>query len=284
MTPDPASSQRLAQARTLLFVPGNRPERFERAAASGADAVVIDLEDAVAPADKPAARAAIAEAAPRLQALGVPVVLRLNAAGSADGGLDEAWLQRTAWRPAALMCPKAEGAQALARLHQALGLPLLPLIESAAGHAALDAVAAAPGVLRLVLGHLDFMADTGLQCSDDEVELAPLRFAIAMATRRAQLPPAVDGVTVQIGDAARLAADTRRALRFGFGGKLCIHPNQVAGVHQAMRPGDAELQQARRVLAAAAASGGGAVQLDGRMVDRPVILQAQRVLARARGD
>lgn len=283
MTDPSDRTARLAQARTLLFVPGNRPDRFERAAASGADAIVLDLEDAVAPADKPAARAAIATAWPRLQALAVPVVLRLNAIGSDEGRHDEAWLQGSGGRPTALMIPKAEDAAALSRLHAAFGLPLLPLIESAAGHAALDAVAAAPGVLRLVLGHLDFMADTGLQCSDDEVELAPLRFAIALATRRAQLSPAIDGVTVQIGDAECLAADTRRALRFGFGGKLCIHPGQVAGVHAALQPGEAELAQARRVLAAAEAAGGGAVQLDGRMVDRPVILQAQRVLARGGG-
>lgn len=280
MTEPSDLTARLAQARTLLFVPGNRPDRFERAAASGADAIVVDLEDAVAPADKPAARAAVAAAWPKLQALAVPVVLRLNAVGSDEGRHDEAWLQASSGRPTALMVPKAEDAAALARLHRAFGLPLLPLIESAAGHAALDAVAAAQGVLRLVLGHLDFMADTGLQCSDDEVELAPLRFAIAMATRRAQRHPALDGVTVQIGDADRLAADTRRALRFGFGGKLCIHPGQVAGVHAALQPSEAELAQARRVLAAAEAAGGGAVQLDGRMVDRPVILQAQRVLAR----
>ena len=102
-----------------------------------------------------------------------------------------------------------------------------------------------------------------------------------MATRLNLLAPAVDGVTVQIGDHERLRDDTRRALRFGFGGKLCIHPSQVAGVHEAMAPTEQELTWARRVLAADAAAGGAAVQVEGRMVDLPVVLQARRTLARA---
>ena len=136
-------------------------------------------------------------------------------------------------------------------------------------------------MLRLVVGHIDFMADTGLQCSDDERELIPLRFAVAMATRLGALAPAVDGVTVGIDDDERLREDTRRALRFGFGAKLCIHPRQVAIVHEAMMPSAAELRWAERVIAADAAARGAAVQLDGRMVDLPVVLQARRTLARA---
>ena len=111
----------------------------------------------------------------------------------------------------------------------------------------------------------------------------PLRFAVAMATRLHRLAPAVDGVTVRIDDDERLRQDTQRALRFGFGGKLCIHPRQVAVVHDALAPSETEIDWARRVIAADAASGGAAVQLDGRMVDLPVVLQARRTLARACG-
>jgi len=267
----------LADARTLLFVPGNRPERFGKALASGADAVVLDLEDSVPPAARPAAREAIAA----VQAGAVPLVVRINALDSADGQQDLQWL---ASRPpaVALMVPKAESAAALAALHQRLPLsPLLPLIETAAGYLNLGPIAAAPGVLRLVLGHIDFVADTAFQCSPDERELAPLRFAIAMHTRANRLAPGVDGVSTALDDEALVRADTGRALAFGFGAKLCIHPKQVAPIHAALAPSEAALEWARRVLAADAASAGAAVQLDGRMIDAPVVLQAQRVLARA---
>lgn len=180
------------------------------------------------------------------------------------------------------MVPKAESVPALERVHHALqGVATLPLIESAAGYAALPGLGAAAGVLRLVVGHIDFMADTGLQCDDNETELAPLRFAVTIATRVNRLAPAVDGVTVRIGDDACLRADVVRALRFGFAGKLCIHPSQVATVHAAWMPTEQELEWARKVLAADAASAGAAVQLDGRMVDLPVVLQARRTVARA---
>ncbi len=276
-----SSNDALAQARSLLFVPGNRPERFLKAAQSGADAVVLDLEDAVPLAHKDAARDAIRQQWTPLLALQVPLVVRINAADSAAWQADLAALTGLT-QLAGVMVPKAESADALRHVHQCLpGVALLPLVESAAGHDALAPIAAAPGVLRLVLGHIDFMADTGIQCSDDERELAPLRFAIAMATRQQRLAPAIDGVTVAIDDAERLREDTRRALRFGFGAKLCIHPRQVAGVHEAMAPSAAELDWARRVIAADAAAAGAAVQLDGRMVDAPVVLQARRTMARA---
>ena len=286
-SPTPApTQQRLADARSLLFVPGDRPERFAKALASGADAVIIDLEDAVAPAAKAAARAAITAQWPALSAgaEGVPpLLLRINAGPAADVEADLA-LAHTLPGLAALMVPKAESGSALAALHQRFGgaLALLPLIETAAGLDHLAEMAAAPGVLRLAVGHIDFMADTGIRCSDDEVELLPLRFAVAMATRRHNLAAAIDGVTVQIADGARLLADTQRAARLGFGGKLCIHPSQPAGVHAAFAPTPEEAAWAERVVAASAAAGGAAVQLDGRMVDAPVLVQAQRVLARAR--
>jgi citrate lyase subunit beta/citryl-CoA lyase len=272
----------LACARTLLFVPGNRPERFEKAIASGADAVVLDLEDAVPPAERAAARAAIAAAWAAVSASAVPIVLRVSMPGSEAGAHDLAWLagQPT---PAGVMVAKAESADALAAVRQAApGAALLPLIESAAGYAALPQIAAAPGVQRLVVGHIDFMADIGMHCSDDQRELDPLRFAVAMHTRLQRLEPAVDGVTAAIGDDARLRADTRRALNFGFGGKLCIHPRQVAVVHDALAPSAEELAWARRVIAADAAAAGAAVQLDGKMVDLPVVLQARRAIARLR--
>lgn len=283
MASDTDLNTRLARARTLLFVPGNRPERFVKAMASGADAVVVDLEDAVPGADKAMARAACAEHLPTLAGTAVPVVLRLNALESEAGRDDRRWLSRIPPSFAfGLMLAKAESAAQAAGLHQEHPRrPLLPLIESAAGFLHLGEIAAAPGVLRLVVGHIDFMADTGLRCSDDERELDTLRFHVAMHTRVHRLAPAVDGVTVALEDDARIEHDTRRALNFGFGGKLCIHPRQVAPVHRAMTPDEAELAWARRILAADQAAGGAAVQVDGKMVDLPVVLQARALLARA---
>lgn len=272
----------LGQARSLLFVPGNRPERFSKAMASGADAVVLDLEDSVPLTAKAMARAAIAAAWSGLKASGRPVVIRINAPDGAEGVEDLVWLSELG-APDGLMVPKAESPDSLVRvLASAPDAALLPIIETAAGHAGVRGIAAATGVVRLAVGHIDFMADTGIQCGHDESELAPLRFAVAMATRLHGLAAAVDGVTVDIHDEDRLRTDTQRSLRFGFGGKLCIHPGQIAVVHAAMAPSADEEAWARRVIEADAAAGGAAVQLDGRMVDAPVVLQARRMLARLR--
>jgi citrate lyase subunit beta / citryl-CoA lyase len=272
---------RLAEARSFLFVPGNRPERFEKAARSGADAVILDLEDAVPATDKAGARQAVIACWADLLALQVPLVVRVNAEGSDAWPEDLAALGKLPGL-AAMMVPKAESPEMLGKLAGSLeGVALLPLVESVAGFHAVRALAAAPGVLRLAVGHIDFMADAGFACDERESELVPLRFAVAMATREAGLAPAIDGVTVQTTDEQRLREDTLRARRFGFGAKLCIHPRQVAVVHEALAPTDQEMEWASRVVAADEAAGGAAVQLDGRMVDLPVVLQARQTLARA---
>lgn len=267
-------------ARSYLFVPGDRPARFAKALATGADAVVLDLEDAVAEAAKPAARAEIAAwvdgATPEDRAR---IVVRTNAAGTPWFD-DDLRLVRTL-PIAAVMLPKAEDAALLAELHGELpGLALLALVESAVGVENAAAIAAAPGVERLVFGTLDFALDLGL---DLEADLAPLVFAagrLVLASRAAGRAAPVAGVTPQLGDAARLQADTTWALRHGFGAKLCIHPEQVAPLHAALAPSADALAWARRVVEADAASPG-AARVDGRMVDRPVVLQALRTLARA---
>lgn len=261
--------------RSLLFVPGHRPERFDKAAASGADAVVLDLEDAVAAADKSRAREAVR--AWLLEARGGPLkIVRINARGTPWFTEDVAALRDVGLQ--GLMLAKCEQASDLADLP---GDGLWPLIESARGLAHAGAIAQAPRVQRLVFGSLDFQLDLGLESDAEETELAPYRAQLVLASRLAGLSSPVDGVSTALNDDERLAADTRRALRQGFGAKLCIHPRQIAGVHAALHPGEAALAQARRVLDAAAAAGGAAVALDGAMVDRPVILRAQALLARA---
>ena len=274
---------RLGQARSFLFVPGNRPDRFKKAIHSGADVVILDLEDGVAPTDKISARASIEREWLHLQSFDTPVVVRVNSPSSEYGEDDLAWLSRLS-APAAVMLPKVEDGGQISLVGQSHeGLPLLPVIESAAGYAAVHEIAADPAVVRLVLGHIDFMADTGIECSEDEPELSALRFEIAMATRLGRLAPPVDGATIQISDLERLRRDMQRSLRYGFGAKICIHPSQVPVVHEVCAPTQEAVQWALKVLNADKASGGGPVQVDGRLVELPVVLQARRTLARAGG-
>ncbi|WP_280151404.1 CoA ester lyase [Piscinibacter sp. XHJ-5] len=258
--------------RTYLFVPADRPERIAKALASGADAVIVDLEDAVAPTAKDQARDTLRDWLARTDAR---IVLRLN-------GVDTPWHEadRALCRApgiAAVMCPKAERAGDL----DFDGKPVLPLVETAAGFDALREIARAPGVERLVFGSIDFQLDLGIAGDGDE--LLPFRSHIVLASRLAGIAPPVDGVSTAIDDGAQLHADALRARRLGFGAKLCIHPRQVEAVNRAFTPSDDEVEWARRVLAAAQAAGGRAVAVDGKMVDRPVILRAEALLRQAGG-
>ena len=276
----------LATARSFLFVPANRPERFAKALASGAHAVIIDLEDAVAPADKALARVQLADAFRQLAAPErARLLVRINASGTPWHDDDLKLLQLLAAQGlAGVMLPKAETAADLQRVARAVGpaCALLPLVESVAGLDAADALAGAPQVLRLAFGNLDFQADAGLACGPDEAELVPVRLAVVLASRRASLVAPVDGVTPGTQDSVQLQMDAARSRRGGFGAKLCIHPAQVASVNAAFAPGEAELAWAQRVLGAFEAAGGGVFSLDGRMVDGPVVRLARQTLAAAR--
>ncbi|TXI73233.1 MAG: CoA ester lyase [Limnohabitans sp.] len=272
----------LCAARSFLFVPANRPERFAKALASGADAVILDLEDSVPLDGKAEARDTLRQAWPQLQQAACAAVIRINSPDTEWGQQDLSGLQGLSGL-AGIMVPKCEGAHNLQRVAQAFaGVPSLPIIESALGYLALREIAQAPQVGRLVVGHIDFLADTGMNVGEDQRELDSLRFEVAMCTRLGKLAPAVDGVTVSVDDEALIRADTERALRFGFGAKLCIHPRQVPVVHATLAPTPTQIEWAQRVLAAMQASKGSAVQLDGKMVDLPVVLQAQRLLERVR--
>lgn len=275
----------VALARSFLFVPASRPERFAKALASGAGCVILDLEDAVPMEQKGAARDHLAD---RLPGFGkeqlTRTLVRINAADTAwhadDLRLLAAW---TAQGLGGVMVPKSEAASVLNAAAAALGpaASLVPLVESLAGLDAVDLLARAPQVARLALGHLDFQLDLGMRCSVEEAELASVRFALVAACRRAQLPAPIEGVTTDTGNRERLLGDAQRARAFGFGGKLCIHPAQVATVNETFLPSPSEVEWARRVLAAAQANEGQAFSLDGRMVDLPVIRAAQFTLRQA---
>lgn len=281
----PSTHQAIARATTFLFVPATRPERIGKALASGAGAVVVDLEDAVAPGEKAAARTALLAAVKALEpAQRARLLVRTNAAGTPWHTDDVAAVAAcVALGLAGAMLAKAESAAVLAAVARALGPPglLVPLVESNAGLDALDALAQAPQVVRLAFGHLDFQVDLGMECAADEAELLPVRLALVRASRRAGLAAPVDGVTTATDDLQRLAEDTARSRRMGFGGKLCIHPAQVAPVQAAFAPDPAALIWARRVLDEAPAHGGAVFRLDGRMVDAPVLALAARLVARA---
>jgi citrate lyase subunit beta/citryl-CoA lyase len=271
----------IGYASTFLFVPGNRPERFTKALGSGAHAIIIDLEDAVAEEDKAAARSAIRQAWPSFSAeQRQRIVIRSNAPGTRFYGEDLMLAEELAI--ACLLIPKSES---IDQINGAAGvLPttaIIPMIETARGLQQIDAIANAQQVIRLALGNLDLQADLGMVCDAQESELQVARFGLVLASRLAEIAPPVDGVTITTDDIDRIMADALRGKRLGFGAKLCIHPKQVPIVSKAFTPTEAELQWSNQVIEADKASKGGAVKLNGRMIDRPVVLLAKRLLVLA---
>ena len=261
-----------APHRSYLFVPGNRPERFDKALASGADSVIVDLEDAVPPDQKDAARAMLAA----WLSAAKPVVVRINAADTPWFADDVALCRRSG--VAAVMLPKSELVADLAAIGQ--GLPLIPLIESAAGFDALRAIAAAPHVQRLAFGAIDFQLDLNMRANFDE--LLYFRSQFVLGSKLANLIAPIDSPSTVIDNVVEVEVDAQRARRLGFGAKLCIHPKQVGAVNASFSPNAAELAWARRVIAIAATSQGAAMALDGKMIDKPVILRAHAILREQR--
>ena len=264
-----------AAPRSYLFVPGNRPERFDKALASGADAVIVDLEDAVPPDQKDAARQAVASwlAAAR------PVVVRINAADTPWFRADVALCRGAG--VAAVMLAKAERVEDLAAVGDGLPLlPLLPLIETAAGFDNRRAIAAAAGVQRLVFGAIDFQLDMNMRAGYDE--LIFFRSELVLTSRLANLAAPIDSPSTVIDDPLEVEGEALRARRLGFGAKLCIHPRQVEPVNRSFSPSAADVAWAERVIATAAGANGAAVALDGKMIDKPVILRAQGILREVR--
>lgn len=251
-----------------LFVPAHRPERFAKAAAAHPDAVILDLEDAVPAEDKETARAVLDRAF-----TGLPVLVRVNAFGTAWHTADLAAVAR--FQPAAVLLPKAESLDVLSGVADAVGpVSVVALVETARGLAAARALAAHPAVARLAFGSVDYCADLG--CAHVPEALLAARSELVLASRLAGLPAPIDGVTTALDDAVAAEEDARRARALGLGGKLAIHPRQIAPIRAGFAPDAAEIAWAERALA----SGGGAVSVDGAMVDEPVRIRARAVLAR----
>lgn len=267
----------MASFRALLFVPATRPERFARAIGSGADAICIDLEDAVALADKGPARAQ-AVGFLRTERSGPAVGVRINAIDTPWSADDAAEAGRLA---DFVMVPKAESPDHLARVAElAPGKPLWPLVETAEGLRRAWDIAAATGVQGVLFGAFDYSADVGCALEWEPLLFARSQLAAACARARVELLDAPSG---DIRDNDALAGSTRRAKALGFTGRACIHPDQVASVNGVFTPADAELAEARRLVEAFDAAGGRAAQLDGKLIELPVALAARRALARAGG-
>ncbi len=262
------------EARSLLFVPGSRPDRFDKAVDSGADVVVLDLEDAVAPGDKVAARDHVVG---WLAAGGIAAV-RINAQGTDWCDADVVALSDLG---CAVMVPKAEDPAALSLIAGRTEAAIIALIETALGVQQADVIAAAGGVSRIALGTMDLAVEIGVDPTDWSA-LGYARGRLVVASAAAGLAAPIDGVTVGFRDESLVAADTSTARALGFGGKLCIHPDQISVVHAAFRPADRDLRWAERVLTATDDGNGGAVAVDGAMVDPPVIARARALIARAR--
>jgi citrate lyase subunit beta/citryl-CoA lyase len=276
--------------RSLLFAPGNHARRVEKALSLEADAVILDLEDAVAIAEKPATRAVVAAALERpRQGL---LYVRVNGVDTefcygdlvtiVQRGLD------------GIILPKVESVAGvttidwlLAQLERDGGLPvgdidLIPIIETARGVQQIDAIlAAGTRVRRVAFGAGDFTLDVAMTWSRGENELAHARSVIVTASRASGIDAPLDTVWVDLSDKDGLEASARTALGYGFQGKMCIHPEQIAVVNGVFTPSDAEVAFADRVTAAfakAEAEGSAAIQLDGKFIDYPIVYRAQRVL------
>jgi citrate lyase subunit beta/citryl-CoA lyase len=251
-----------------LFVPGDRPDRFSRAA-EASDVAILDLEDAVAGANKDAARERVCEAL----AGGFQCWVRINEPESAAGRADLRALANAP--PTAIVVPKASGAAAIETVRRVADVPIVALIESIAGFVAIEEVAAS-GVVALAFGAYDFTAELGARPTPEV--LAPWRARVVFAARAAGIA-ALDTPFASLADEAGLARDAAAAVDFGFDGKLAVHPNQVAIVRGAFAPTPAEMAWARGVVEVAA--DGGARRFEGAMVDAPLVRAARRILARA---
>lgn len=261
-------AQQLSTARSFLFVPGARPDRFAKAAKSGADLVVLDLEDAVEADAKTVARANVHD----WLADGHNAVVRINGHRSPYWADDVAMVKE--FDKAAVMIPKAEDPDTVASV--CADNAAIALVETAAGVLGASALSAVPGLMRTALGHIDLATELGVD-PDAREALLFSRNMLMMAAAANNLASPVDGVTTSLRDAAALRSDLTYAKRLGFGGKLCVHPSQVQIVHDALRASPAELAWARSVLSSYSVNGA-VGDVDGQMVDAPVLARAAQIL------
>ncbi|MCQ9329485.1 HpcH/HpaI aldolase/citrate lyase family protein [Pelistega suis] len=265
--------------RTALFVPGTRIDRIEKAIATGADAVIVDLEDAVAAESKEQARQALADflvAHPQ-----VSVWVRINGIGTPWFTEDLAFCAAQT-QITAIMLPKASSAGEVEQVAE-IGKPVYPIIESAQGIVNIPSIAAVKGVVRLSFGALDLGVDLGLDDDSEgaQILLNQMRVQMVVQSRAAGIAAPLDGVYPDFKNLEGIRQAMTLAKGMGFAGALCIHPTQVEIIHQVMQPKDTEVAWAKAVLAKAEETGLAAFAFEGKMVDLPVFEKARQILHRA---
>ncbi|MEU7143250.1 CoA ester lyase [Nocardia sp. NPDC046473] len=269
--------------RSALYVPGNRPELFDKALAGPADVVLLDLEDAVPLAQKAAARAAVSAWLRTIGAAGQRIWVRVN---SGSAGLDD--VRAVALPAVSMLClAKTESAEQVREVDTVLregeskpgAIAVCPLLESAAAVLDARAIATAPRVARLQLGEADLCADLGVDPDADGRELLAVRSQVVLVSAAAGIAPPLGPVSTDFRDLQLLRGSTKALARIGFRGRACIHPAQVPIVNEVFTPTADEIERAR-VLVARFESAAGGVVLDevGRMVDLPVVRRARRLL------
>lgn len=262
--------------RSFLFVPGNRPERFDKALHSGADNVIIDLEDSVASEDKDKARDTIynwLSSDPDTE-----ILIRINGSRTKWFEKDLDLCQEEGIK--GIVLPKVERVSEINYLENKLGNEyklIYPIIETAKGFRVVDEVISHTSVTALIFGTIDFKND--LNIHGDGLELAYFRSKLVLSSALANKLAPIDGVSINFNDFEKLEQVTRKAKSMGFGGKLCIHPNQVKTVNEVFLPTEEEKTWAKRILKAVSQNKQGAFSLDGEMIDTPVVQRAEKILS-----
>lgn len=255
-----------------LFVPATRPDLIAKAARSGADAIIVDLEDAVPDSEKSSARLAIRT---ELGGHPVPVFVRVNAVDTPWFDEDLAFVREA--KIDGIMLPKTQSPEDVSKVGE--DISVIGLIETARGLAALPSICGAPNLRQLAFGSIDYALDIGCVETRDALLLA--RLSLVNYSRAFDLPPPLDGITVSVDNEDIIRSDTKYAAQLGFAGKLAIHPRQVRPIDNALHPSEADIVWAELVCEATHKSTGGAILLDGRMIDAPVVKKAKRILERA---
>jgi citrate lyase subunit beta/citryl-CoA lyase len=263
-------------ALTWLFVPGDRPDRFAKATASGADAVILDLEDAVAPQSKAFARQSSRE----YLLAGNPAYVRVNGADSEYHHTDLMALSALEDQLRGVVLPKSEQVESFDQLDRVLpkGAVAVALIETAAGVNNAYEIAAAPRVARLAFGSADFTLQTGIE--DEPRGLLLARSTLVVGSHAGGLEGPIDGITTALDDDDAAQHDAEDGRRLGFAGKLCLHPRQIAPVLRGFTPPARDVMWASEILSAAEGAGGRAIRVRGQMVDLPLLRRARQLMSR----
>ena len=269
--------KKFSNIKTWLFVPATRIDRVVKAFASGANAVIVDLEDAVADVDKVQARTSIKSYYDSEDYQ--PIWIRINQAHSNDFVEDLELCQQMP-NLAGLILPKAEQAADIEKLHHATGLPIIALIETALGLYQIDRLVKASGLLAFSYGFLDLCNDLQVQVGTASADIIAnqIRYQLLLTSKVHNLLAPIDTVYTDFHDDKGLRQRVQLWSQMGLSGMLCIHPKQVAVVQKSLQPTDAEIDFAKRVLEEYERSGQAVFKIDGNMVDAPVIERCRQLL------